>query len=444
MHVEDRPTSADPRTPARPGSARIALTVLVLINLFNYIDRQVLAAVEPDIRHTFEEQLRQEDAEATFQMGRMGLLNFAFLVSYMLLAPVFGLLADRVSRWHVVGFGVILWSVASGASGWDWGLGVTGSFWAMFLTRCFVGVGEAAYGPVAPAMIADLFPVERRGKMMAYFYVAIGLGGALGYVWGGLVARTLGWPWAFYTVVPPGILLGVCCFFLKDPPRGQYDAAEGVGKKASVRDALLVLKIPSYLFNTLGMTMMTFAIGGLAFWMPGYLRERNVEDLGPISPVMVFGGITAVTAVFSTLAGGALGDYFRSRIPGSYFIVSGIALILGLPMMVGFLIAPFPLAWVFVFFTVFCLFFNTGPTNTILANVTHPSVRASAFALNILIIHLLGDAISPSVIGWVADETGSLTWGFALVSVTMLIGGVLWLWGARHLERDTALAHVRR
>jgi predicted MFS family arabinose efflux permease len=136
------------------------------------------------------------------------------------------------------------------------------------------------------------------------------------------------------------------------------------------------------------------------------------------------------------------GDWLRGRYPGSYFLVSAAAMLLGFPMLLLFVSAPFPWAWLFVFLTVFCLFFNTGPTNTILANVTHPAVRASGFALNIMIIHALGDAISPPVVGFIADHSSMAT-AFVVVSFLMLVGGLLWLWGARYLERDTALAPTR-
>jgi MFS family permease len=106
------------------------------------------------------------------------------------------------------------------------------------------------------------------------------------------------------------------------------------------------------------------------------------------------------------------------------------------------LTVPFPWTWIFVFLAVFSLFFNTGPTNTILANVTHPSIRASAFAFNIFIIHALGDVISPPIIGRIADLF-SLRLGFFVLAVMTLVGGMLWVWGARYLDRDTALAPTR-
>jgi MFS transporter, Spinster family, sphingosine-1-phosphate transporter len=450
MQVQDE---RRPFTRAPAVNARLALTLLVFINLFNYIDRQVFAAVEKQISEDLFGAAPTESVGA-----RMGLLQTAFLVSYMLLAPVFGFLADRMSRWHLIAIGVILWTVASGASGLPWnslGVSMAAAYWLLFLTRCFVGVGEAAYGPVAPAMIADLFPVSKRGKVMAWFYLAIPVGGALGYALGGQVKQHMGpanWHWAFYLVVPPGLLLGLWCLFMRDPPRGQSDSGgpvEGTMNRVSVWASLRVLRIPSYMYNTLGMTMMTFAIGGLAFWMPRYFEQHEVQGFAGVDAGTAFGGITALAGLIATLSGGLLGDALRPRFPGSYFLVSGVALILGFPMVLGFLVTPFPYAWGFVFAAVFCLFFNTGPSNTILANVTHPSVRASAFALNILIIHLFGDAVSPFLIGWIGDEFSTtpgqlnLAAGFAVVSALMLVGGLFWLWGARHLERDTRLAPTR-
>src|SRR5262249_21758781 len=156
----------------------------------------------------------------------------------------------------------------------------------------------------------------------------------------------------------------------------------------------------------------------------------------------------------ATLAGGIAGDLLRRWFGGSYFHVSGAAMLVGFPMVILFLSMPFPLAWIFVALTVFCLFFDTGPTNTILANVTHHAIRASAFAINIFVIHILGDAISPPLLGIVAhrykDSGLGPIWGlgpfkgtalgFVVVSLMMLVGGVLWIWGARYLERDTRRA----
>jgi len=432
------PTAGD--APAASG-ARLALTVLLLINLFNYIDRQVLAALEPEIRKDFfpdvlnpaTGQLMEPDEAKTW----MGLLSTAFLVSFMVFAPVFGWLANRTSRWLLVALGVIVWSLASGASG------LAHLYLLLLLTRCCVGIGEAVYGPVAPTMIADLYPEKKRGQVISWFYVAIPVGGALGYTLGGEVFRATGsWRTAFFLVVPPGLLLGLWCFFLKDPPRGRSANGDEPGRKETWSDYLILLKTPSFVLNTLGMTAMCFAMGGLAFWAPRYLQERKVEDLFGLEARTAFGAMTALMGLIATLLGGLAGDALRTRFSGSYFLVSGAAMVLSFPMLLLVINLDFPWAWIPLALFVFFLFFNTGPTNTILANVTHPLLRAPGFAVNIFFIHLFGDAISPPIMGAIAGP-GSLAPAFSFVAYTVLIGGLLWLWGAQYLERDTRLAPTR-
>jgi len=442
-----------------PG-ARVALALLLAINLLNYIDRYVLAAVEDQIQHDFGSTEAQT-----------GLLATAFLISYMCFAPVFGWLADRYSRWLLVGVGVLIWSAASGATGLATGIAI------MLATRVFVGIGEAAYGPAAPTIIADLYPVERRGQVLAWFYVAIPVGSALGYLLGGQVLH-LGFTWhyAFFIVVPPGLLLGAWAIFLRDPRHAgaTIRASKQPGQSArspaaKLSDYKQLRHIPSYVYNTLGMTAMTFATGGLSFWIPRYLVWRKVHA-GLLDPAdaelrkaaltdanWVFGLIVVITGLAATLSGGWLGDKLRGRFPGSYFLVSGWGMLIALPFFLAALVVPFPTAWIMIFITCCGLFFNTGPTNTILANVTQPSIRAAGFALNIFIIHALGDAISPPLIGKInmlfgdstatasnaagkVDEivSSNMNAGFAAVSLAIFLSGVFWLWGAKYLASDTA------
>lgn len=426
--------------PRAARNAGLSLALLLAINLFNYIDRQVLAAVEPNIsREFFPEGSDRGDL-------LMGLLPSAFMVSYMLSAPVFGWLADRARRWALIGVGVIVWSVASGGSGLATGIVM------LLITRMFVGIGEGAYGPAAPTIISDLFPVSSRGRKLAWFYLAIPVGSALGYVLGGSITNATGnWRWAFYSVVAPGIVLGLLCFFMREPARGQADAGSQ-HRVARIRDVKVLLKTPSYVWATLGMTAMTFAVGGIGFWMPRYVAVfRMGADVGTsegqrtlASVNFTFGALTVVAGLLGTLAGGFLGDRLRPRLPGSYFTISGLGMIAGFPLFLLSMYRPFPEAWVYIFLAEFCLFFNTGPTNTILANVTHPSIRASAFAITILMIHLFGDASSPFLMPLVKYMLGgSWNTAFALVAVAFLVAGVFWLLGAKHLERDTRLAPTR-
>jgi MFS family permease len=188
------PASPSERQTPFPG-ARSALVFLLLVNLFNYIDRYVLAAVVGPIKRTYFGEggfAGREDVLSRalnwFQQhvgfkpddACLGLLATALMAMYMIASPLFARLAERRSRWGLVGIGVILWSLASGASG------LAGTFLALLLTRCLVGIGEAAYGPVAPTVLSDYYPVKQRGRVLAWFYVALPVGTALGFMLGEL------------------------------------------------------------------------------------------------------------------------------------------------------------------------------------------------------------------------------------------------------------------
>jgi len=495
-------SSGGAKTPI-PG-AGWALALLLSINLFNYIDRQILSATLPKIQ--LDAGIFSPDDP---NIGlKLGFLTTGFLVSYMLLSPVFGWFGDRLSRWALVGVAVIAWSLATGGTGLAAGYGV------LLLTRCLVGVGEAAYGPVAPSMLSDLYPVERRGRIMSWFYLAIPVGSALGFVVGGAIAGTsLGWRGAFLVVVIPGLLLGLICFLMKEPRKDAPARAADAPSYASVLKELR--RNRSFLFCCAGMTISTFVLGGVAAWAPVYIFERearfaitdqthdalaelktsagtavipektladvrslagpeemdvkayrerlrtklSLEELkqygsfiddaatapGSITTGkigLLFGGIVVISGFAATLLGGIAGDRLRNRgVKGAYFHVAGWGTAIGFPFFVGMLFAPFPLAWVFMFVAVFWLFFNTGPANTILANVTRGPIRATAFAVNIFVIHALGDAISPPLIGATRDAADLHT-AFLITSFLIPAAGLLWVLGAKHLDVDTAAAEA--
>jgi MFS family permease len=399
-----------------------ALLLLLGINLFNYIDRQILAALEPDIRASF---FASNDVNAMTKTGLY--LGSAFFVTYMISAPVLGLLADRFSRWIIVGSAVILWSLASGCSG------LAATFAILFATRIFVGIGEGGYGPAAPTILSDLFPIERRGRIMAIFYTAIPVGSALGYVIGGLVGAHLGWRWAFYLVTPPGLLLGLLCFWQRDPRVAAHHLVQESPRRR-LANYVRLFRTRSYLINCIAQTLMTFVTGGLGFWASAYLRYRNQSpDVG----MTIFGLITVVAGLVSTLLGGIIADKLRSRVPGSYFWVSGIGMLIAGPFFIATLYIPFPAAWITMFVAIFFLFLNTGPSNTALANVSLPAVRATAFAVNIFVIHALGDVQAFWLLGYIGGHT-NMHVAFLFVSGMIFASGLAWLIGAKYLPADTA------
>jgi MFS family permease len=344
----------------------------------------------------------------------------------MISAPILGLLADRISRWLIIGVAVTLWSLASGGSG------LAATFSILFMTRIFVGIGEGGYGPAAPTILSDLFPIETRGRIMAIFCAAIPVGSALGYVIGGLVGAHLGWRWAFYLVTPPGLLLGLLCFWQRDPRvTGGHLTQKS---RRSIRDYLNLFRTRSYLINCIAQTLMTFVTGGLGFWVPAYLRYRNQSSEAGMT---IFGLITVVAGLVSTLLGGIVADRLRPRFPGSYFWVSGIGMLIACPIFIVALYIPFPAAWVAMFLAIFFLFLNTGPSNTALANVSLPAVRATAFAVNIFVIHAFGDVQAFWLLGYIGGHT-NMHVAFLFVSGIILASGVVWLSGVKYLAADTA------
>ncbi len=422
----NRHLSMEPGRQKPLSGARTALLLLLSINLFNYIDRQVLAALEPDIRASF---FSASDPNA---MTKTGLLGDAFFVTYMLSAPILGLLADRISRWLIVGSAVILWSLASGGSG------LAATFTILFATRICVGIGEGGYGPAAPTILSDLFAIETRGRVMAIFYAAIPVGSALGYVIGGLIGAHLGWRWAFYLVTPPGLLLGLLCFLQRDPRVGAHELVQKSPRR-SLADYVRLFRTSSYLINCVAQTLFTFVTGGLGFWASAYLRYRNQSpDVG----MTIFGLITVVAGLVSTLLGGVIADRLRSRLAGSYFWVSGIGMLMACPFFIATLYTPFPAAWVPMFFAIFSLFLNTGPSNTALANVSLPAVRATAFAVNILVTHALGDVQAFWLLGYIGGHT-NMHVAFLVVSGVIFASGLVWLFGVKYLAADTAAVESR-
>ena len=408
-------------SPTRTG-ARFSLAILVALNLFNFIDRYVLAAVEPSVRATF---FSPTDPNA---MWWSGTLSTAFVVSYMFSAPALGWLADRYPRWAIIGGAAIIWSIATAASG------IAATFAALFIARILVGVGEGAYGPAAPPIISDLFSMKSRSTMLAIFFAAMPVGAAFGYILGGLINVHFGWRSAFYIVSVPGLILGLACFRRKDP---RTQALTGNYSRTSLRDyfqaVIVLMKRPSYGFNVAAQTAMAFGLGGLAYWMPAYFEFRHQ----PPTSTAIFGGITAVAGLTSTLAGGFLADRLRTRVRGSDLLVPGIGMLLGFPLFTAMLYTPFPQAWILLFGALFFIFFNVGPANTAVANVSLPAVRATAFGLGIFVMHALGDAIAPPLLGLVAGHT-NLNIAFIAISAMTLISGILWLIGARYLPADMA------
>lgn len=361
------------------------LALLLAANLLNYIDRQVLYAVFPLIKIDFH-----------LSDTALGLLGSAFMLCYMLAAPLFGWLGDHRARPPIAAAGLFLWSLATLCSG-----RVT-TYGALLAARSCIGVGEAGFGTVAPGMLADRYPRNRRGRILSLFYLAIPVGSALGYVCGGLLGQHFGWQQAFLVVGIPGLLLTPVVARLHDTRRIPDDASQKSGYGAVMKQ---FAANRLYVRTTLSMAAMTFALGGLAQWVPSFLIRSFQLDVGRAN--LLFGGITVVAGLVGTISGGWLGDYVQQRHKAGYLYVSVAGFLCGAPLAAVALMAPsLSLCLITIFLAELFLFLNTGPLNTVIVNSVGSSLRATAFAINIFVIHALGDAISPSIIGALSDIWG--------------------------------------
>lgn len=393
------------------------LALLTAINLLNYLDRYVVAAVlEPMGR-----DLHLTDA----QLGRLPLV---FVVVYMVSAPVFGLLADRFHRPRLVAIGVGLWSLATA------GAALVHSYPALLFTRSLVGVGEAAYASLGPAILADCFPEDERAAKFTWFYLAIPVGSALGYGLGGVVAQHWGWRAAFLVAGLPGLLFAVRMAYLPDPQRGAFDAApDATGTGWSERlQALFTNRV--WLACTASYVAYTFAMGALSHWGPTLLQRKFAVGTGQAG--MVFGGLAVVTGIIGTFLGGTLTNRLQHRWPDAGIWLSGTTLFAAAPIVALALTTDQLGPTYILFFTgMLLLFVNTSPVNALTVSSLPSSIRATGVAMNVLLIHLMGDAISPEWVGRRSEHLGGtgLALGQALLIAVpaILISGVALAWARR-------------
>ncbi|MGB6488982.1 MAG: MFS transporter [Steroidobacteraceae bacterium] len=400
-----------------------ALAILTGVNLLNYLDRYVVSALLPDFKRA---PMHLNDFE-------LGTLMSGFLVVYMLAAPVFGRLGDRSSRPRPIALGVFIWSLATGLSG------LARSYAQLLAARAVVGIGEAAYATIAPSLLADFFVRRTRGRAFAVFNMAIPVGAALGYIVGGLMRQHFGWHSAFYVAGVPGVLLALWILRLPDPPRGAKEAGDGAAE--SVPEAphrpqagswavyLRLLRVRPYVITVLGYAAYTFALGGLAFWMPTFLEE--VRGIPAVKASAGFGEIVVLTGFVGTFVGGWLGDYWLRYSRQAYLLMSGWVTVLAVPAIYLALADGSPVVFYPALIAAeLLLFMSTGPINTVIVNLVSPAERASAVALSILAIHLLGDVLSPAIIGGLS-VLSSLGSAVMVVPAAVAIGAVLWFVAAR-------------
>jgi MFS family permease len=326
---------------------------------------------------------------------------------------------------------------------------------------------------IAPTILSDLFSRSTRARIMSAFYLSIPLGFAIGYALGGWVGEHFGWRASFFVVGAPGLVAALVALLLPEPVRGQSEGVdptrlrehERVG--ASREDYIDLMVNSSFTYSVLGMAFYTFAIGGLAVWLPTFLVQTR--GFGLAEATWNVSLVTLAASVIGMSAGGWLADRLGRRHPRALFLVPGFALLGSIPFILVGVFSRTP-TWIYgaIFLAEFLMFINTGPCNAIIANVTMPNMRAAAFAATLFAVHILGDLWSPPLMAKVAEIFGhrdamesifgqallavgavptryqgnppeNWTAGLLVVVPAVALAGVVLLSGARHLPREMAL-----
>jgi MFS transporter, Spinster family, sphingosine-1-phosphate transporter len=419
-HRPQRPSvsTSTPQIRPRLNPALVALTLLIALNLFNYIDRYILPG---------EISLIQREFHSTDQ--QMGALATALFITYMLAAPLTGWLGDRYRRKPLIVAGAVLWSLATLATAW------VHDYWSFYVRHALVGVGEATFGIFAPSVLADFYPERDRNRILSIFYIAIPVGAALGYEAGGVIGPWQGWRTPFFICALPGLVIAALYGWLgREPERGASDQIEATQVRSTV---LGLFRNPAFLTATFGLAALTFAMGGISNWVPEFLRRFAGLSTGKAA--FTVAAITAVDGILGTAVGGWIAQRWLRTDDRALYLLSFWSVALTLPF--GALIFFGPRTWAIPSLAVaeFFLFLNTGPLNAAIVNSVSAPVRATAVSLNLFCIHCFGDTFSPQIIGAISDRS-NLRLALGVTLIFLVFSCVILRAGARFAPRLTRLA----
>lgn len=405
-------------------TAGTALFLLTALNLFNFIDRYILPGVQPLVQTEF----RINDAQ-------IGLLTTAFFFTYMLAAPLTGWLGDRFPRKPLIIGGALLWSVATLYTA------KVHSYETLLIRHAIVGIGEATFSIFAPALLADYYPESERNRVLSIFYVTIPVGGALGYVTGGVLGQHYGWRAPFFVAALPGVLIALGFYlFVREPERGGADKLAPTLNRTTLSG---LVRNPAFWTATLGLAMWTFAVGGISTFLPTFFvrfASMSVAKAGTVT-----GGLTVVDGLLGTIIGGWLAQMWLRRNPRALYLLSAWGSILAVPFVALVIFGPGSMLIPGSIAAEFFLFLSTGPINAAIVNSVAAPIRATAISVNLFIIHALGDAFSPHLIGMLSDAT-NLRVGLSITLVTLTLSGMILLAGSRFAPplADRKFAHELR
>jgi MFS transporter, Spinster family, sphingosine-1-phosphate transporter len=401
---------------ASVAGAATALVLLTALNFINFIDRYILPGVQELVKQDF--QLSDE---------RIGALTFWFFLTYMFAAPLTGWLGDRYPRKPLIVLAALFWSATNLFTA------TVHTYFSLALRHAALGIGEASFSIYAPALLADFYPEDQRNRVLTIFYTAIPVGAAAGYALGGALGGRFGWRVPFLLSAFPGIVIALLIlFFVQEPQRGATDASPRRQKQDSPFG--LVRNAP-YLYATLGLAMVVFSLGGISFWIPSFLQRR--AGYSPGTAGLIVGALTVLGGLGGTAIGGWIAQrWLRSNYRALYLVSAWSALLTVPPAALCFF-GPKSAIVPGLALALFFIFLGNGPLNAAIVNSVPAAIRATAIAVELFLIHALGDAPSPRIIGLVSDHT-SLGTGLGVTLASLLLATLLLFLGARNLEAPSS------
>ena len=406
--------------------SKYVLGVLCAVYAFNHLDRQVFSVlVEP---------IKADLGLSDSAMGFLGGLSFALF--YALAGLPIARMADRGSRKAIISAGIVIWCLATAASG------LARNFVQLAVARVVTGIGEASNAPASQSMISDLFPPSRRATALSVFYIGAHIGVLLGFALGGWIAERLGWRAAFIILGSPGLLLALLVWrTVPEPERGAAEAGPVDTSTLPWRRVVsFLLSSPGLALVLLGQGIHAFSGLGIMVWSAPLLMR--LHGMGMAETGLWLGPITGISGALGVLFGGRLADYLGRRDARWYVRVPALSALLGLPFTIGFIMSDdIRIALLCLVPHQFLGAMTSGPIAAVIQSLVHVRMRAFAVALSLLAANLIGLGLGPQFVGVLSDllrgslGDESLRYGMLVVGVANLLAGASYLATGRWLRR---------
>lgn len=400
-----------------------ALGLLTIVSLLNYLDRTLIYILFTPIK--------QEMSFTDFELALLG--TTSFVIFFTALGVPFGRLADRSSRKNMIAGGLAVWSVFSGLTGFAKG------FWALFLCRVMVGVGEATLGPAALSLLSDYFPPRRRAGMQSIYASGITIGSGLAFFLGGWIGFKYGWRTAFYFLGFPGLCFAVLVYLLKEPQRGRTEVSP---PKYTSNDWRLLFRSKPLRYHYAGYALFALAANSLSIWGPTFFTRvhgYSIRTLGIVA------GLTSLTSgIPFTLLGGFLSDRMRQHGPGGRMRLGWIASLLAVPFWIMLLFSSsVPVLLLANFILLGLSLMWIAPSMADVHEMSGPHLRGLGVGVFICLVHIAAYAIGSPLIGKLSDLLGAATnpgimrYSFLVSPISCILAAIFLSRGSRVLSDDS-------